>query len=77
MQGVEEACRSAQAQLEECKRERDRCLADSAAQLRAASEAQAAAQKALAATEADFRIALQVMVPDKLNWIPWHCGTLM
>lgn len=67
MQALEEACRSTQAQLDECGRDRDRRLADSAAQLRAASEAQAAAQKALAATEANFRVALQVLL-NKPYW---------
>ena len=46
--------------MEECSKHRDRRLADTAVQLQAASEAQAAAQKALAATEANFRVAVQV-----------------
>lgn len=59
-QALEEACKSAEARLEECGRDRDRRLADTAAQLQAASEAQAAAQTVLAATEAKFRVAVQV-----------------
>ncbi|BDA41828.1 probable centriolin at N-terminal half [Coccomyxa sp. Obi] len=59
MKTLEEACKSAEARLEECVRDRNRLMTDTAAQLQAASEAQAAAQKALAATEAKFRIAVQ------------------
>ena len=70
MQALEEAGRSMQAQLEECGRERDRRTADGAAQLRAASDAQAAAQKALAATEAEFRVAVQARPHGRTSW--WY-----
>ncbi|CAL8460859.1 g390 [Coccomyxa elongata] len=56
---LEEACKSAEARLEGCGRDREQRLADTAAQLQAAFEAQAAAQTALAATEANFRVAVQ------------------
>lgn len=59
-QALEEACRSLECRLDECSRDRDRRLSDSAVQLQEAAAAQAAAQKALAATETDFRIAVQV-----------------
>ncbi len=59
-QTLEEACKSAEARLEECGRDCDQRLADTAARLQAASEAQTAAQTALAATEANFRVAVQV-----------------
>jgi hypothetical protein len=60
VQALEVAGKQLEARLAKAERERGAAGAEASQKLAAAAGAQAALQRALAATEADFRVALQV-----------------
>lgn len=61
MQGLEEACNGLQLRLQEGIRQHAAVQGEVEEKLRAAESALAALHAALAATEADFRVAVQVL----------------